>query len=350
MATNLPMDVHVISGTTEPGQLPPSLSALQAQAAGQRSMALGDLLVQSGVALAIMTVLSIGLGWVVAGRVLRPLRTITAAAQHTSASNLHQRLALTGPDDELKELADTFDAFLARLEGAFDAQRQFVANASHELRTPLARQRTLIEVALADPQPSIASLQAVCGRALAASEQQEGLIDALLTLAHTQRGLRARVAIDVAGITADVLQARRDEASGAGLEVRADLQAAPAAGDPRLAERLVANLVGNAIRHNVAGGWVSASTGIRAGRAVLTVANSGPAVPPAQVGRLFEPFQRLGEDRVGSQDGSGLGLSIVKAVAAAHDAWVHARALPGGGLEVQVHFPAAGAAVAERAS
>jgi signal transduction histidine kinase len=343
VATNLPVQLRV-SGSAAPGQLPPSPFAVQVQAGQQRSVALEDLLVQSGIALAVMTVLSIGLGWVVAGRVLRPLRTITAAAQHTSASNLHERLAMTGPDYELKELADTFDAFLARLEGAFDAQRQFVANASHELRTPLARQRTLIEVALADPQRSTASLQAACGRALAASEQQERLIDALLTLAHTQRGLRARVPIDVGAITRDVLEARQDEASRGGLTVRADLGAAPSAGDPRLAERLAANLVGNAIRHNTPGGWVSASTGLRAGRAVLTVANSGPVIPPAQVGRLFEPFQRLGGDRVGSEGGSGLGLSIVKAVAAAHDAWVHARALPGGGLEVGVHFPAGPAA------
>jgi signal transduction histidine kinase len=341
VATNLPMQLRVLSGSAVPGQLPPSVSSLQAQAGQQRGVALGDLLVQSGVALAVMTVLSIGLGWVVAGRVLRPLRTITAAAQHTSASNLHERLALTGPDDELKELADTFDAFLARLEGAFDAQRQFVANASHELRTPLARQRTLIEVALADPQSSVASLQAACGRALAASEQQERLIDALLTLAHTQRGLRARVPIDVGRVTRDVVEARRDDADRAGLTVQADLGPAPSSGDPRLAERLAANLVGNAIQHNVPGGWVRASTRVTADRAVLTVANSGPDVPPAQVGRLFEPFQRLGEDRVAGPGGSGLGLSIVKAVAAAHDAWVHARALPGGGLEVRVHFPAA---------
>ena len=196
-------------------------------------------------------------------------------------------------------------------------------------------------MALADPLRSVASLQAACGRSLAASEQQERLIDALLTLAHSQRGLRARVPFDVGGLTRDVLESRRDDADRAGLTVRADLEPAPAAGDPRLAERLAANLVSNAIRHNVPGGWVSASTRVSAGRAVLTVANSGPAVPPAQVGRLFEPFQRLGEDRVSGPGGSGLGLSIVKAVAAAHDAWVHARARPGGGLEVEVHFPAA---------
>src|SRR5260370_34284475 len=226
VASTVPVGLRV-SGSAAPGQPLPSTSALQAQAGQQRTVALDALLVQSGIALAIMTVLSIGLGWVIAGRVLRPLRTITAAAQHTSASNLHERLALTGPDDELKELADTFDAFLARLEGAFDAQRQFVANASHELRAPLARQRTLIEVALADPQRSVASLHAACGRALAASEQQERLIDALLTLARSQRGLRARAPIDVGAIARDVLEARRDDAERAGLTVRADLGAAP---------------------------------------------------------------------------------------------------------------------------
>ena len=285
VATNLPMESRIVSGTAAPGQLPPSPSYLQSQAVRQRSVALEDLLVQSGIALAVMTVLSIGLGWVVAGRVLRPLRTITAAAQHTSASNLHERLALTGPDDELKELADTFDAFLARLEGAFDAQRQFVANASHELRTPLARQRTLIEVALADPQSSVASLQAACGRALAASEQQERLIDALLTLAHTQRGL-ARPGAHRRG--------RGDPRRGGGPPGRR--RCGPASRfrptwDPR--------------RRPVTRGWpngwpptwsatLSSTTSRAAGSAPAPgsrrtapcspVANSGPVVPPAQVG------------------------------------------------------------------
>jgi len=220
----------------------------------QRALELNQLLTESGIALAIMTVVSIGLGWLVAGRVLRKLRTITAAARSISASSLHARLTMAGPDDELKELGDTFDGLLARLEAAFGAQRQFVANASHELRTPLARQRTLIEVALADPEPSVAALQDVCTRVLATGEQQERLIEALLTLARSQRGLDRREPIDLAAIAGEVLEARRPEAELRGLTVVTTLEPAPALGDARLTERLAANLVDNAMRHNVAHG------------------------------------------------------------------------------------------------
>src|SRR5215472_12802047 len=247
----------------------------------QRALELRQLLTESGVALAIMTVVSVGLGWLVAGRVLRKLRTITATARSISASSLHARLALVGPDDELRELGDTFDALLARLEAAFDAQRQFVANASHELRTPLARQRTLIEVALADPEPSVAALREVCTRVLATGEQQERLIEALLTLARSQRGLDRREPIDLAAIAGEVLEARRPEAELRGLTVDAALQPAPLLGDARLAERLVANLVDNALRHNVAHGTIGVATGARAGHAVLSVRHTGPAAPAA---------------------------------------------------------------------
>ena len=305
----------------------------------QRSLELTQLLTESGIALGIMTVVSIGLGWLVAGRVLRKLSTITAAARSISASSLHARLALAGPDDELKELGDTFDGLLARLEAAFGAQRQFVANASHELRTPLARQRTLIEVALAAPEPSIAALQDVCGRVLATGEQQERLIEALLTLARSQRGLDRREAIDLAAITGDVLLARQREAELRGLTVATTLRPAPALGDARLAERLAANLVDNAVRHNVARGTIGVSTGTRAGHAVLSVWNTGPVIPPDQVGRLFQPFQRSAADRTG--DGLGLGLSIVAAIAEAHGAWLQANALIGGGLVIQAGLPQA---------
>ena len=194
------------------------------QRSGRRAAPRPDqLLIESGIALAIMAVLSVGLGWLVAGRVLRPLRTITATARRISASSLHERLALTGPDDELKELGDTFDELLARLEGAFDAQRQFVANASHELRTPLARQRTLIEVALATRSPATASLRAACGRALAAGEQQERLIDALLTLARSERGLRAREPSTWAPSPATCWRPDGTRRERAGLTVTADL-------------------------------------------------------------------------------------------------------------------------------
>ncbi len=301
---------------------------------------LHQLLIQSGFALAIMAVASIGLGWLVAGRVLRPLRTITTAARQISASNLDQRLALDGPDDELTELGDTIDGLLGRLEGSFEAQRQFVANASHELRTPLARQRTLVEVALGAPGVTVRSLRATCERVLAAGEQQERLIEALLTLAHGQRGLERKESFDLAAVAGEVLPARHLEAQGRGLHVEALLGTAPASGDPRLAERLAANLVDNALRHNIAEGWVEVTTGTRAGRAVLSVANSGPVVPSAEVDRLFQPFQRLAADRVGHGDGHGLGLSIVQAIAAAHGATLSARPQPGGGLDVQVSFPA----------
>jgi signal transduction histidine kinase len=308
----------------------------------QRAAELSQLLTESGLALAIMTVVSIGLGWLVAGRMLGKLRTITAAARSVSASSLHARLALAGPDDELKELGDTFDGLLARLEAAFGAQRQFVANASHELRTPLARQRTLIEVALADPDPSVGSLREVCQRVLVTGEQQELLIEALLTLARSQRGLDRREPIDLAVIAGGVMAARWPEAARRGLTVTTGLQPAPALGDAPLAERLVANLVDNAIQHNVPGGAVEVGTAVWAGHVVVSVFGTGPAIPPDQVDRLFQPFQRgAARDRTGSRGGLGLGLSIVAAIAAAHDAWVRAHALPGGGLGVRVGFPLA---------
>jgi signal transduction histidine kinase len=322
-----------------PGQQRAAALAAQAQAIQERGAALHSLLVMSGIALAVMTVISVGLGWLVAGRMLRPLRMVTTAAQRISASNLHERLAMTGPDDELKELSDTFDALLGRLERAFDAQRQFVANASHELRTPLARQRAFIEVALDDQGRTVHSLERACARVLLASEQQERLIDALLTLAQSQRGLKLRGPVDLAAVVSDVLQTRQPEAQGQGLRVSARLAAAPALGDARLAERLAVNLVANAILHNIPGGWIEIATGVSGGNAILSVANSGPVIAAAEVQRLFEPFQRLGADRISGHNGFGLGLSIVKAIADAHDAQLSAHALPGGGLEVQARFP-----------
>jgi signal transduction histidine kinase len=325
----------------------PGMSVAQTTARAQqcfnqeRDLELNQLLTESGVALGIMTVVSIGLGWLLAGRLLRKLRTITTAARSISASSLHARLALAGPDDELKELGDTFDALLGRLEGAFGAQRQFVANASHELRTPLARQRTLIEVALADPEPSIGGLQDVCRRVLATGEQQERLIEALLTLARSQRGLDQREPIDLAALVADVAQARQPEAELRGLTISTSLGPAPVLGDARLAERLVANLVDNALRHNVAHGVVEVSTATWAGHAVLSVSNTGPVVPPDHLRQLFLPFQRGGANRTGGRDGLGLGLSIVAAIAEAHGAWLQAHALTGGGLIVRVGFPQA---------
>jgi signal transduction histidine kinase len=335
---------QVGSGGFGGGGLPSSMNGCAALLNAYRNGEMDQLLVDSGIALAIMAAASMGLGWLVAGRVLRPLRTITTTARRISASNLHQRLALNGPDDELRDLGSTFNGLLARLERSFGAQRQFVANASHELRTPLARQRTLVEVALRDPGATVGSLQQTMRRVLATGEEQERLIEALLTLARSQRGLDRREPLDLAVVTGDALAVSGPEAEGRGVRVNATLGPAPISGDQRLTERLAANLVDNAVRHNVAGGWVEVVTGMRSGRAVLSVANAGPAIPPEQVETLFQPFGRLDASRL-SRDGLGLGLSIVTAIADAHDADLRARPLPGGGLEVEIHFPAVPALV-----
>jgi signal transduction histidine kinase len=314
----------------------PSKQTVVAAASKQADAVRGQLLVDSGIALGAMALLSIWLGWIVAGRVLRPLRTITSTAREITASNLHRRLALAGPDDEVTQLGNTIDDLLARLESSFEAQRQFVANASHELRTPLTFERTLVEVALADPGADAASLRAVCEQVVAAGEQQERLIDALLTLSRSQRGLDRREPVDLAAVAAAGVQAAAHD----GLTVESKLGPARTSGDPRLVERLVANLVTNAIRHNVPGGRLEVSTETRAGRAVLTTANTGPIVPAARLERLFEPFERLDGARANGTDGFGLGLSIVQAIATAHGAPIVARPRPGGGLFVEVSFPA----------
>jgi signal transduction histidine kinase len=276
----------------------------------------------------------------VAGRVLRPLAVITAAARRISASSLDQRLALRGPDDELKALGDTLDELFARLEAAFDAQRHFVANASHELRTPLTRERAMLQVALDDPGTTAETWRGVAAEVLDSNAEQERLIEALLALASSQGGLGERELVDLAAITGEVLLSARPEAARQGLSVDAVTRPAPLLGDKLLAERLVANLVGNAVRHNVAGGKVEVSTAARDSRAVLTVANTGPAIPPEAVGRLFQPFRRLDGRRVRHDSGHGLGLSIVDAIAAAHGAAITARARTGGGLSIEVTFPA----------
>ncbi|MGW0820951.1 sensor histidine kinase [Streptomyces sp. NPDC002845] len=307
-----------------------------------RDEQLRDLLVQSGVAMAVMTVASVALGWLMAGRVLAPLRTMTEAARRISADNLHERLAAPGPDDELKAMADTFDDVLARLEGAFEAQKQFVANASHELRTPLTLQQAVIDVALADPDASPEALRAACLRVRAAGQEQERLIDALLTLARSQRGLQRREYADFADLAAVV----RARLPADGPRVEADLGPAPFLGDPQLIERLVVNLVDNAVRHNHPDGeesWVRLWTGLDDGaQPVLRIANSGPVIRADEVPGLFQPFRRLAPGRrTRSRDGLGLGLSIVSAVATAHDATVAAWPRAEGGLSVEVRLPAA---------
>jgi signal transduction histidine kinase len=304
---------------------------------------LHQLLIWSVFALAIMAVASIALGWLLAGRVLRPLQVITTAARELSATNLHERLALGGPNDELRELGDTFDELLGRLESSFEAQRQFVANASHELRTPLTLERAILEVTLADPAASAASLRTACERVLEIGEQQEHMIDALLTLARSERGLERREPLLLDTLVGEVLEERREEATRRGLRLESKLEPAPTAGDRRLIERLIANLLDNAIHHNSPHGWVTVATAVHAGAAVLTISNSGPVIAPEELASLMRPFQRLGVDRTGHGDGHGLGLSIVETIATAHRATLAVQPQATGGLRVEVTFPAASA-------
>jgi signal transduction histidine kinase len=300
---------------------------------------LHELPTASVVVLAGMVVVSLVLGWLIAGRFLRPLRTITSTARAISASNLHRRLGRSGRSDELAELAETLDELFARLEASFDSQRHFVANAAHELRTPLTTERTVLQVALADPHATADTLRSACREVLALGETQERLVNALLTLASSERGIERREPLDLADVARELLRARRQEARRLGIGIDATLAPAPTAGDPDLAESLVANLVDNALRHNAAGGGVEVATGTVAGRARIAVRNTGPVIPSDQVERLFQPFQRLGAGRVRRPDGHGLGLAIVQAIANAHRAALVPRARPEGGLEVEVTFP-----------
>lgn len=324
-----------------PGRISMEQLSVRAQQVldAQKAAVMHQLLVSSGGALAAMFVLSIVLGWLVAGRILRPVRTITSAAQDISETSLHRRLALGGPDDELKELGDTFDALLSRLETSFEAQRRFVANASHELRTPLARQRTLGQVALHDPDATADTLRAAHERILAAGAQQERLIEALLTLTRSHAGIEVHEPFDLAQLAHEVVDSRRPEAQDRGVTVRTAIGPAFALGHRNLAERLASNLVDNGLRHNVSGGRIDVTTATRHGRPVLTVSNTGPTVPPTEIERLFQPFQRLETARRARAEGLGLGLSIVQAIAQAHDATIDTAPRPGGGLIISVTFP-----------
>jgi len=331
---------ELIASAPSPGAVEGVRRELESVRRELEAAALNQLLTQSGIALAVMALASVGLGWLVAGRVLRPLTEITATARRLEGSTLHERINLQGPQDELKELADTFDQMLGRLDAAFETQRRFVANASHELRTPLAIARTEVDVALADPDASPAELRAMARRVLEAGERSERLIEGLLTLARSERQLRERQPLDLAMAAADALSVAAPEVERLGLRVSSVLGAAPVAGDRALLERLVGNLVENAVRHNQPGGWLEVDTGRTGELAVVRVANGGPRIAPDQVAALFEPFRRLNGDRTGSSRGAGLGLSIVGSVATAHGGQTTALALDDGGLEVTVELPA----------
>ncbi|HEX6526924.1 MAG TPA: ATP-binding protein [Streptosporangiaceae bacterium] len=316
------------------------LKAAAASAAAEQAQTLDHLLYYSLSALGLTVAISAWLGWIVAGRALRPVHAITAAARRASEENLSERIALTGPEDELKELADTFDAMLGRLDAAFASQRRFVANASHELRTPLTVMRTAIDVTLAKPRQirTHDQLEAMAAEVRDAVEHAEALIEALLTLARSDRGVRSRDLVDLAVLAEDALDAATAAIRARPVAVEARLRQAGTLGDPVLISRLVTNLVDNAIRHNVPDGWIRVETGIRGGMAFIDVANSGGAIPADSVPSLFEPFQRLSE-RAGSPDGTGLGLSIVRSVVIAHHGQVSARERQEGGLEISVLLP-----------
>ena len=319
---------------------PPAEATIHIAGLGQVTFGRQQLLISSGIALAVIAVAAAAIGWLIAGRVLRPLSTITAAARRISASSLHERLGLPGPDDELKELADTLDSLFARLEASFDAQRRFAANASHELRTPLTRERTLLQVTLADPAATTGTWQAVSRELLASNAEQERLIEALLTLASSEAGPGERELVDLAAITSEALTAARPGISRLGLQVQTAIQPAALDGDPLLVQQLVTNLIDNAVRHNIRGGEIQITTKTSHAGAVLSVTSSGQVIPAAEVDRLFQPFQRLGP-RPARRDGHGhgLGLSIVRAIATAHAATITAKPRPGGGLAIDVTFP-----------
>ncbi|HEX9553349.1 MAG TPA: HAMP domain-containing sensor histidine kinase [Streptosporangiaceae bacterium] len=317
------------------------LAGSQAAAARQRQRALHNLLLFSALGLGVMTILSAGAGWIVAGRVLRPVRMITGTARRASEENLGERIALAGARDELKELADTFDDMLERLDRAFTAQRRFVADASHELRTPLTVMRTAIDVTLAKPARTQEQLESMAVRVRRAIGRAEDMIDALLTLAISEHGRANRnEPFNLATAAEDAIDAAATQIQRLDLKLHADLDPAETAGDPQLLDRMVSNLVDNAVRHNTPGGEVCVASGVRDGTAFLRITNSGRQVPPEVVPSLFEPFRRL-EGRIGG-DGAGLGLAIARSVAAVHGTTVQARSRPAGGLDVEVTLAARG--------
>jgi signal transduction histidine kinase len=306
----------------------------------ERQSALRQVQVQAGIALVATSALALLLGWVVAGRVMRPVRDITLHARHASEETLNERINLQGPEDELKELADTIDGMLDRLQSAFDSQRRFSAEASHELRTPLAIIRAEVDVALA--APDVSEREREFGTTIrTAADRSERLIDGLLMLARSESTLRDRDRVDLAGLVGDVVGEQARAADAAGVELDLELDTAIVDGDRALLWRLIGNLVENAIRYNERGGWVKVAIAPDSGQAVLTVANSGPVIDAGTIDQLFEPFQRGALSRRARVNGVGLGLTIVRSVAAAHDGTVEATANPNGGLTVVVRIPLA---------
>ena len=322
---------HALDGQLS-GQLHSGLGRTPAELSQVREHILRSMLAVSLISLGVVAVAATGFGWWMAGRALRPLHQITATARRVADRNLHERIALDGPDDEIKDLADTFDGMLERLDRSFDGQRRFVANASHELRTPLTLNRTLIEVTLDDPDAPAATRQ-LGTTLLAINQRHERLIDGLLTLASSEQGLGERERVDLAEVARHVL-------GSVGAPIEANLRPASVSGDPVLLERLVSNLVDNAVRYNLPEvGYVNVRTRAVDGNAELVVDNTGPVIAGYDIPGLFEPFRRLPDTDRQAGQGTGLGLSIVRAVARAHGGQVTAAPREGGGLSVTVHLP-----------
>ncbi|MQS38606.1 sensor histidine kinase [Streptomyces katsurahamanus] len=326
-------------------ELAPGLSADQANAvlvtcfAHEREVALDDLLQRSLFALLGLSIIAFAFGYAMAGRVLSPLGQITRTARRVAGSDLSRRIELDGPDDELKELADTFDERLDRRDRAVTAQQRFVANASHELRTPLAINRTLLEVHLSDPGAPL-ELQQLGKTLLATNERSEQLVEGLLLLARSDNQTFERKPVDLAEVAARAVDQTRAEAEAKGVEIRGERTPAVVQGNGVLLERIALNLVQNAVRYNVhEEGWVEVTTGVEHGQAVLVVSNTGPVVPAYEIDNLWEPFRRLREDRTGSDKGVGLGLSIARSVARAHGGRIIAEPREGGGLVMRVTLP-----------
>jgi signal transduction histidine kinase len=328
-----------IKAVPRPGFAPPGFRQIVATlpTPGERH----NLLIVSAIALAIMALVSIGLGWLMAGRVLRPLRTMTTTARQISEVNLHERLAVRGPDDELKDLGDTIDGLLGRLETAFEAQRRFVANASHELRTPLAMMRTSVDVALGKPQAP-PDVQVLAGKLEEGLNQADRLLEGLLLLARAQRGALGEITeVSVQDLVFAALVAEEDQISERHLTVLDGTVACEVLGNETLLARLIANVVSNAVRHNVEHGMIVITNASREGMASVVIDSSGPHLDEEAVQELAQPFRRLGPDRVADNNGAGLGLSIVRAIAIAHGGALQLHARPEGGLRVIIELPAA---------
>ncbi|QHY98655.1 Sensor kinase CusS [Streptomyces sp. S4.7] len=314
-------------------------ASLKACMSAQRQQALDDLLTRSLFALTGLSIIAFAFGYAMAGRVLSPLGRITRTARRVVGSDLARRIELDGPDDELKELADTFDEMLERLERAFTAQQRFVANASHELRTPLAINRTLLEVQLSDPAAPV-ELQQLGRTLLATNERSEQLVEGLLLLARSDNQLVERKPVDLAEVATRAVDQTRGEAEAKGVEIRGERAPAVVQGNGVLLERIALNLVQNAVRYNVKEeGWVEVTTAVEHGQAVLLVSNTGPVVPAYEIDNIFEPFRRLRTERTGSDKGVGLGLSIARSVARAHGGRIIAEPREGGGLVMRVTLP-----------